>query len=470
MDDETTSDAALLARAREHEKVLKQIFPPHVIEALRLGQPVRPELFSGAHILFADVVGFTTICHEVSPLQAHCLLHDLYSVLDYCLSLFPSLYKVETIGDCLVVLGLAPINTECLIDDIVRFALLIAGTVPLTIKHPVTKEAISIRIGLHSGDIVGGVVGSTMPRYTFSGDSINVAARMQSLSRPNCVVASSASTLTFMAKYAGGRYEHGSAPVANASASEVQRGLDTGAKLHYPTITFTSTGMVDVKGKGEMCAYFVENEAYLPRPIPRRTPSEESLLGNISNNSLLLAGLGLEPPHPNRVSPRAAGANLPLRAHSSCEVLELLHPHVHLLDMLETATTATGLAAAALAQADIRACFLTPTSFDDDEEEESSCAPEEHAGSQASASSIGDEFTSEAGGRDGSDCPASPTLGLGHVGAGGLDSILGTFVASGSLQGLRVVVVEDSATQRKSICRQLRAVNPSWKVRFVLWL
>ena len=82
--------------------LVHQMLPPKVAEAIRLGQPVHPESFDEVTIFFSDVEGFTNICAQVKPIDVVNMLNDLYTVMDYCTSLFP-LYKVETIGDAYMV-------------------------------------------------------------------------------------------------------------------------------------------------------------------------------------------------------------------------------------------------------------------------------------------------------------------------------------------------------------------------------
>ena len=166
---------------QRRKDLLRRIFPPHVADRLVKGEPVAPAYFKGVLVLFADVVGYTDAVGDISPLQAHQLLHDLYVVLDYCMSFFPTLYKVETIGDAFMAIGGAPLHLEDTTEDMVKFSLLIGHVTGKVVRHPVSRDPVQIRIGIHSGDVVGGVVGFLMPRFTFSGDTVNVAARMQSL-------------------------------------------------------------------------------------------------------------------------------------------------------------------------------------------------------------------------------------------------------------------------------------------------
>ena len=101
--------------------VLHQLFPPAVVDKLRRGEKVSPEMFSNVSIMFADIVGWTTIANKCSPLQAHNLLDNLYSTIDFCLSHFLRLYKVETIGDSIMILQGAPVYTDANIGDMLNF-------------------------------------------------------------------------------------------------------------------------------------------------------------------------------------------------------------------------------------------------------------------------------------------------------------------------------------------------------------
>ena len=82
--------------------LVHQILPPKVAEAIKQGKTVYPESFDEVTIFFSDVEGFTNICAQVKPIDVVNMLNDLYTVMDYCTSLFP-LYKVETIGDAYMV-------------------------------------------------------------------------------------------------------------------------------------------------------------------------------------------------------------------------------------------------------------------------------------------------------------------------------------------------------------------------------
>ena len=110
------------------------------------------------------------------------MLNRLYSVMDYVCSLFPSLHKVETIGDAyMVVGGINDCSTEedkiRVIHDILKFAFIVKNAVTYV---PLDETSfVKLRIGMHCGEIVTGITGKLTPRYCCFGDTINVCARME---------------------------------------------------------------------------------------------------------------------------------------------------------------------------------------------------------------------------------------------------------------------------------------------------
>ena len=210
--------------------LLHQMLPPKVAADLSAGRPVPAEAFDSVTIFFSDIEGFTKISAAVEPMAVVHLLNRLYTVMDHCASLFP-VYKVETIGDAYMVVGGLPQPTATHPADVADFALLVREAVAL-VPNPLPPAAgappapVRVRIGLHCGPAVAGVVGNLMPRYCLFGDTVNTASRMESSGEAGRI--------------------HCSAPLAAALRAG-------GAHALAPR----DGGPVDVRGKGPMETYWL---------------------------------------------------------------------------------------------------------------------------------------------------------------------------------------------------------------------
>nr|VZI11621.1 unnamed protein product [Spirometra erinaceieuropaei] len=151
-----------------------------VAESLKSGKPVVPVTYPSVSIYFSDIVGFTTISAMSTPLQVVDLLNELYTMFDDTIDAY-DVYKAKTIGDAYMVASGLPItNDERHAGEIATMALdLLSHCGTFTIRH-LPNVPLRIRIGLHSGPCVAGVVGLTMPRYCLFGDTVNTAAKMES--------------------------------------------------------------------------------------------------------------------------------------------------------------------------------------------------------------------------------------------------------------------------------------------------
>ncbi|XP_010220028.1 PREDICTED: retinal guanylyl cyclase 2 [Tinamus guttatus] len=166
------------------EKLLSQMLPPSVAEALKTGGTVEPEYFDQVTIYFSDIVGFTTISALSEPIEVVDLLNDLYTLFDAVLGNH-DVYKVETIGDAyMVASGLPKRNGNKHAAEIANMSLDILSSVGSFKMRHMPDIPIRIRIGLHTGPCVAGVVGLTMPRYCLFGDTVNTASRMESTGLP----------------------------------------------------------------------------------------------------------------------------------------------------------------------------------------------------------------------------------------------------------------------------------------------
>ncbi|CAE8676783.1 unnamed protein product, partial [Polarella glacialis] len=213
---------------RNWASLMYDIFPEHVADALTREEKIEPEHKALVTIFFSDIIGFTEIASSLEPIQISSMLDNLYSGFDL-LSRRMNVFKVETIGDAyMAVTNLQAEQSEDHAKRIIEFALAaikIANSTPVDVADP-RKGFINIRVGIHSGPVVANVVGSRNLRYCLFGDTVNVAARMESTSMRNQI--------------------HLSARTAELVA------------LQAPDIELEPRGPVEIKGKGMMETYWVQ--------------------------------------------------------------------------------------------------------------------------------------------------------------------------------------------------------------------
>ncbi|XP_074648283.1 receptor-type guanylate cyclase Gyc76C-like [Tubulanus polymorphus] len=174
----------LVEEKQKTDALLNRMLPRSVAEQLKKGESVRPESYESTTIYFSDICGFTAMSAESSPLEVVDLLNDLYVLFDSTIKAY-DVYKVETIGDAyMVVSGLPVRNGLQHAGEIGSMSLdLLSGIMKFRIRHR-PNDMLKLRIGIHTGPCVAGVVGLTMPRYCLFGDTVNTASRMESNGLP----------------------------------------------------------------------------------------------------------------------------------------------------------------------------------------------------------------------------------------------------------------------------------------------
>ncbi|NWV83944.1 GUC2E cyclase, partial [Dasyornis broadbenti] len=167
------------------DKLLTQMLPPSVAEALKMGTPVEPEYFEEVTLYFSDIVGFTTISAMSEPIEVVDLLNDLYTLFDAIIGSH-DVYKVETIGDAyMVASGLPKRNGNRHAGEIANMSLDILSSVGTFKMRHMPEVPVRIRIGLHSGRPRPRGPGTWgHPWGHGHGDTVNTASRMESTGLP----------------------------------------------------------------------------------------------------------------------------------------------------------------------------------------------------------------------------------------------------------------------------------------------
>jgi class 3 adenylate cyclase len=184
--------AAVTARAQarfaeEHaraERLLLNILPPSVAARLKRSQATIADSFETATVLFADIVGFTPLAARLSGTELVEMLNELFSAFDR-LTERHGLEKIKTIGDAYMVVGGAPVPTPDHARAVVAMALeMLAAVRDYSAR---TGRALDVRIGVHTGPVVAGVIGVRKFAYDLWGETVNTASRLESHGAPGRV-------------------------------------------------------------------------------------------------------------------------------------------------------------------------------------------------------------------------------------------------------------------------------------------
>ncbi|PAA77377.1 hypothetical protein BOX15_Mlig016425g1 [Macrostomum lignano] len=181
----TESMKRLDEEKKKTDELLYQMIPKTVADRLRRGDSAVStcETFDEVTILFSDICGFTNICGAITPLDVVNMLNNMYSVFDK-LTEQNCVYKVETVGDAYMIVSGAPVKTEHHAPLMSEMAQDMIKAIANCKDPSGINPHLMMRIGLHTGMVVAGVVGVKMPRYCLFGDTVNTANKMESSGQP----------------------------------------------------------------------------------------------------------------------------------------------------------------------------------------------------------------------------------------------------------------------------------------------
>jgi adenylate cyclase len=203
---------------QESDDLLHNILPDEVARRLKSSHDLIADHYDGASVLFADVVDFTPMSADMEPADLVALLNSIFSTFDGFVEEL-GLEKIKTVGDEYMVASGVPRPRPDHATAIAELSLRIRDQVA---THDFAGHRISLRIGINSGPVVAGIVGTHKFAYDLWGDTVNVASRMESGGIPGAI------------------------QVTDATYQLIRNDF-----LCEPR------GSVQVKGRGEMDTYFV---------------------------------------------------------------------------------------------------------------------------------------------------------------------------------------------------------------------
>jgi PAS domain S-box-containing protein len=215
------AEEALYAEQEKSERLLLNILPKVIADRLKQSHGVIADSFESVTVLFADIVGFTEISSAMSAQALVDLLNLIFSNFD-TLSETYGLEKIKTIGDAYMVAGGIPVPTDTHAEAIASMALDMIDKV--SELRDLTGQQLQIRIGIHTGAVIAGVIGTQKFIYDLWGDTVNIASRMES----------------------------------HSEVGKIQVTADT-YQLLKNKFDLVERGAIEVKGKGLMQTYWLTN-------------------------------------------------------------------------------------------------------------------------------------------------------------------------------------------------------------------
>jgi adenylate cyclase len=175
------AEAKLQEEYQRAENLLHNILPVSIAQRLKEGEELIADKMEDATILFADIKGFTPIASALSPEELVQTLNELFKAFDDLVE-DHEVEKIKTIGDSYMVASGIPkprLDHQIIVAELALKMLEVAETIRFQKDLPV-----QIRIGIHSGPVVAGVIGKKKFSYDLWGDTVNVASRLESSSAP----------------------------------------------------------------------------------------------------------------------------------------------------------------------------------------------------------------------------------------------------------------------------------------------
>ena len=185
---------------RQNERLLLNVLPAAIAEQLKQTDGIIADRLDDVSVLFADIVGFTALTAHLSPAELIDMLDRLFSAFDDLVERH-GLEKIKTIGDAYMVAGGLPEPRPGHLEAMATFALDMLNAMQAL---PAAQHELQVRIGLHVGSVVAGVIGRRKFSYDVWGDTVNTASRLESHGEPGRIQVSEAVYLRLRDRFAFG--------------------------------------------------------------------------------------------------------------------------------------------------------------------------------------------------------------------------------------------------------------------------
>jgi len=182
----TQTNAALSSAYKESEKLLLNILPNPIAHRLKSGEHPIADKFDSVTVLFADIVGFTKLTLQTTPEELVSGLNAIFNRFDALTKKY-GVEKIKTIGDAYMVAGGLPERCDDHCERVVRLALEMQAVMSEEALRTSKGDIIRLRIGIHTGEAVAGVIGTLKFKYDLWGDTVNTASRMESHGEPGTI-------------------------------------------------------------------------------------------------------------------------------------------------------------------------------------------------------------------------------------------------------------------------------------------
>ena len=180
------------------ERLLLNILPAPIAERLKSGQETIADAFDEVTVVFSDLVGFTNMSARLSPELIVDRLNKIFQAFD-ALAARHGVEKIKTIGDAYMAVAGIPTPTDDHAERVAELALDMLDAIEE--QNLRESETLQMRIGINTGPVVAGVIGTSKFAYDLWGDTVNTASRMESSGIPGKIQISSSTRALLGSKY-----------------------------------------------------------------------------------------------------------------------------------------------------------------------------------------------------------------------------------------------------------------------------